>query len=65
MALLRFVCRDLLKVFDNETAFIDQVAAFIESRALKPKDAEKTIVSYYQTRAELELKLLRTLEGDF
>ncbi len=62
MALLRFVCRDLLKVIDNETAFMAQVAAFVESRALKPKDAEKTIICWYQYRSELELKLLRTLE---
>lgn len=43
MALLRFVCRDLLKVFNNENKFIDQVRDFIESKALKPKHARRVI----------------------
>lgn len=65
MALLRFVCRDLLKVFDNENKFIDQVRDFIESKALKPKHARRVIIDYYQNKPELELRLLRTLDNGF
>ena len=63
MAFLRFVCRDLLKVYDREREFIDQVAAFIESKALKPKDAERIIIRWYQQHEEQRLRMLYTLEG--
>lgn len=56
----RYVATRLLRNINNEKAFIETVREEVTSMSLKPKDAEKAVIWYYQDRD----KLVRKLEQD-
>jgi hypothetical protein len=63
MALRRDVTRTLLRVWDDERAFADLIRSHIEAGRMKKKEAEKTVISYYQEPYRLRQKFYQTLEG--
>ena len=58
MSLRRDTSRNLLQVFNNEKQFIDAVRVEIEAERISLKDAEKTIIRYYQKNPNLMMDLL-------
>ena len=57
MALRRDVSRQLLQAFDDENRFVQLVGAFVETGKMKPKEAEKTIIRWFQENGRLFLQL--------
>jgi hypothetical protein len=54
MALRRDTARNLRRAFGSEQAFVAAVAIELENKRIKAKVAEKLIVSWFQSRSQIE-----------